>query len=70
VADALGVEFKDIFVDHKRAEWDKAFFQVSAEQREAMLMYICGGGAGSAVRLRSPKYFSVGNILTCKRHCQ
>ena len=40
VADALGAEFKGIFVDHKRAEWDKAFFQVSEEQREAMLTYI------------------------------
>jgi glutamine synthetase len=38
--DALGAEFKDIFVDHKRTEWDKAFFQVSAEQHEAMLTYI------------------------------
>ncbi len=40
VADALGAEFKGIFVDHKRAEWDKAFFQVSDEQRDAMLTYI------------------------------
>ncbi len=40
VVGALGAEFKTIFVDHKRAEWDKAFFQVSEEQREAMLTYI------------------------------
>jgi glutamine synthetase len=37
---AFGAEFKEIFLDHKRAEWDKAFFQVSAEQRAAMLTYI------------------------------
>ena len=37
---ALGAEFKAIFVDQKMAEWDKAFFQVSAEQRDAMLTYI------------------------------
>jgi glutamine synthetase len=40
VEETLGAEFKDIFLDHKRTEWDKAFFQVSAEQRDAMLTYI------------------------------
>jgi glutamine synthetase len=40
VADALGAEFKEKFLDQKMAEWDKAFFQVSQEQREAMLTYI------------------------------
>jgi glutamine synthetase len=40
VEEAFGSEFKDIFLDHKRAEWDRAFFQVSAEQRDAMLTYI------------------------------
>ncbi len=40
MADALGAEFKTIFLDQKMAEWDKAFFQVPAEQREAMLTYI------------------------------
>jgi len=40
VEETFGAEFKDIFADHKRAEWDRAFFQVSQEQREAMLTYI------------------------------
>jgi glutamine synthetase len=40
VEETFGTEFKDIFLDHKRAEWDRAFFQVSQEQREAMLTYI------------------------------
>jgi len=37
---AFGADFKEIFLDHKRAEWDRAFFQVSDEQRAAMLTYI------------------------------
>ncbi len=37
---ALGTEFKNIFLEQKRKEWEQTFFQVSAEQREAMLTFI------------------------------
>jgi glutamine synthetase len=40
VEKAFGPAFKEIFLDHKLAEWDRSFFRVSAEQREAMLTYI------------------------------
>jgi len=37
---AFGARFKEIFLDHKRTELDRSFFQVSAEQREAMVTCI------------------------------
>jgi glutamine synthetase len=40
VDEALGSAFKEIFLDHKLREWDRAFYRVSQEQREAMLTYI------------------------------
>ncbi|MDH3714857.1 MAG: glutamine synthetase [Gammaproteobacteria bacterium] len=40
VEQALGTECKNIFLEHKRKEWQRTFFHVSTEQREAMLTFI------------------------------
>jgi len=40
VEKALGAAFKNIYLEHKRKEWESTFFHVSAEQREAMLTFI------------------------------
>lgn len=40
VEQAMGQEFKTIFLQHKRKEWERSFFHVSAEQRDSMLTFI------------------------------
>ncbi len=37
---AFGSEYKEIYLQHKRSEWDKSFYAVSDEQREHWLTYI------------------------------
>jgi len=40
VEEALGTEFKEIFLKQKMGEWNRDFFHVSDEQREQMLTHI------------------------------
>lgn len=38
--EAFGADYKSVFLQHKRSEWDKSFYSVSNEQREHWLTYI------------------------------
>lgn len=40
VEEALGAEFKEIFLSQKMGEWNRGFFHVSDEQREQILTHI------------------------------
>ncbi len=37
---AFGAFYKDVYLTHKRAEWNRCFFQVSREQRETWMTYL------------------------------
>lgn len=37
---AFGASFKEVYLSHKRSEWERSFFKVSQEQRDDWLTYI------------------------------